>query len=151
MREKPGEARFFTILGQVHHHTLFKNIYVGHLHFISSKCHILTSNTLIHVFTVRHLSYIISYYMSRLVHALIGQLSGPYFTEKSRFPVASYLDVRLARLLLLILFLGQEHVTNPQERLRGRLDSQSLFGKNEPALQLRSQGSLLPVPTERHG
>ena len=46
MREKPGEARFFTIHGQVHHHALFKNIYVGHLHFISRKCHILTSNTL---------------------------------------------------------------------------------------------------------
>ena len=45
MREKPGEARFFTIHCQVHHHN------VGHLHFSSSKCHILTSDTLLwHLF-----------------------------------------------------------------------------------------------------
>ena len=46
MREKPwGGSIFYDSLPSTSPYT-FQNIYVGHLHFISRKCHILTSNTL---------------------------------------------------------------------------------------------------------
>ena len=138
MREKPGEARFFTIHCQVHHHTLFKNIYVGHLHFSSSKCHILTSDTLSwHLFFKTLYSTSSALYHFLLHVSISTRFDWPikraiiHCTE-SRFPVASYSDVRLARLLLLILSLEQEHMTNPQERLGGRLIRRRSSGKMSP-------------------
>ena len=73
-------------------------------------------------------------YVSISTRSLIGQLSWPHFTF--------FCLVTGTILLLLILFLGQEQVTNPQERLRGRLVSQPLLRKNEPALIPISRGGI---------
>ena len=137
MREKPGEARFFTIHCQVHHHTLFKNIYVGHLHFSSSKCHILTSDTL-----SWHLFFKTLYSTSSALYHFLLHIS---ISTRFDWPIKRaiiHCIVSIPSSLLLGRSFGsspppdpgleQEHMTNPQERLGGRLIRRRSSGKMSP-------------------
>ena len=156
MREKPGEARFFTIHCQVHHHTFFKNIYVGHLHFSSSKCHILTSDTL-----SWHLFFKTLYSTSSaLYHFLLNISISTRFDWPIKRAIIHCIVSIPSSLLLGRSFgsspppdpvLGTRTHDEPPRTSGWETNSQTLFGKNEPALQTRSQGSLVPVPTERDG
>ena len=154
--KNPGEARFFTIHCQVHHHTLFKNIYVGHLHFISSKCHILTSDTL-----SWHLFFKTLYSTSSALYHFLLHIS---ISTRFDWPIKRaiiHCIVSIPSSLLLGRSFGSSPPPDPvlgtrthdePPRTSGwETNSQTLFGKNEPALQPRSQGSLVPVPTERDG
>ena len=137
MREKPGEARFFTIHCQVHHHTLFKNIYVGHLHFSSSKCHILTSDTL-----SWHLFFKTLYSTSSaLYHFLLHISISTRFDWPIKRAIIHCIVSIPSSLLLGRSFgsspppdpvLGTRTHDEPQERLGGRLIRRRSSGKMSP-------------------